>query len=99
MRVEDLHAGEKRSQIGNDQLLQPDKALFLDWRFLGAAFYFRRHAHWNQLRQGVRNLHAREVLVAFAAAQKHGKVQTEVRDVREWTARIKCKRSESRKDG
>ena len=93
MRLDDLHAGKQRSQVGRDQLFDPDEHLFLHHDF-GPALRLRSHRHRHQLRQRVGNLHARKVLDALGIAQDHGQIQAEVRDVRERPAGIEGQRSQ-----
>src|SRR5208337_2658242 len=83
MGIEDFHAREKSSQVGDDQLLQPDEGLFLNGRLFRTAFRSWRCAHRNQLRQRVGNLHPRKVLFTIGSAQKNREIQTQVRNVRE----------------
>ncbi len=78
VRPQDLEAWKQVVQIGDDQLLEPDKRIFAR-RVIRA----RRQSHRKELRQRIGNLHASEVFGAAVVPDCYRDIQAEVRDVRE----------------
>ncbi len=71
----DVHAVKQSRQVRGDDLLQPDEA-FLARGAL--ADFFTRPGQGDKLRQGIRDLDAREVLDAVLVANQDGEVQAEI---------------------
>src|SRR5580700_2659102 len=95
MRLDHIHAAKQRRQVGRNNLLEPDESL-LARRTLAALL--AGSLQRNELRQRVRDLHAREMFHAVLVADQHRQVQAEVGDVRKWAAGIESQRCEDRKD-
>ena len=92
VRPQNLQARKQMLQIGDDQLLQPNKTVFAGRQRRG-----RQEGHRKQLGQSIGNLHASEVFRTAGLAHRHRDVQAKVRNVRKRPARIESQRSENRK--
>ena len=95
MRFDHLHAGKQRRQVGRDHLLQPDASFLARLAVLAALL--ARPFQRNQLRQRIRHLHAREVLLAVSVADQHRQVQAQIGDMRKRAAGIEGQRRQHRK--
>ncbi len=89
---QNLQARKQMLQIGDDQLLQPNKTVFA-----GRSAGVGRKRYRKQLGQSIGNLHASEVFRTAGLAHRHRDIQAKVRNVRKRPARIERQRSENRK--
>ena len=112
MSFEDLHAGEERLQVMNDELLEPDEAqgfgrgagcsfgiFFGVGLFCVFAGILDESGEIDELREAVWNFDAGEALDALRVANENGEVEAEIGDVREGATGIEGERGEGGENG
>ncbi len=90
-----LEPGEERSQVGRDDLFEPDEVMVVGHRPIFAQ-PARGALDWQQTREGIGDFQAGELVAALVVADDDREVQAQVRDMREGMPRVEGQRRQNR---